>query len=118
MSNLEDANSASSASAYVEMVHAKQEEMPNIAVEHLRTLCQGHVNNALIEWAMVTPRRKCNFIQAVKQAMTQNNLWTHAQETLIKELARYPPTANECGNPDGLLFMLNDVDPRYGDNVH
>ena len=58
MSNLEDTDSASSASSDVEMARFGMEDMSNITVEDLYTLSHGFVNKALIEWAMVTPQRK------------------------------------------------------------
>ena len=100
MSNLRDTDSASSTSSFVEMAQVKQDEMPNTTVKHLRTLCQGHIDNTLIERAMVTPQRKHDFIQAVKQGMTRNNLWLHSEETLMKELASFPPTHDQGGIPD------------------
>ena len=117
MSNLEDTDSASSTSSFEEMALVKQDKMPNITVEHLRTMCQGCVDNALIEWAMVTPQRKCNFIQAVKIAMSKNNLWQHSEDTLMEELACHPPTHEEFGIPND-MFTFNQVDERHGDNVH
>ena len=74
MSNLKDTDSASSDSAFEEMVRIKREEMPNVTKEHLQTLCQRCVDKTLIKWAMENSERKCNFIQAVKHAMTHNNL--------------------------------------------
>ena len=104
MSNLEDTDSASSASTFVEMAHVKPEEMPNVTVEHLEMLCQGHVSRALIVWAMVGPDRKLNFIQAVKHSMAKNNLWMHSQETFMKELAHSVADDN-CGNTESLFWF-------------
>ena len=116
MSNLEDTDSASSASASMDKAIVTKDELPNVTYQHLQTLTQGHVSNALTEWAMVTPERKCEFIQATKAVMTQNNLWTYKDNTLLEELQRHPSTSHGCGDPES-LFTLNDVDPRHGINV-
>ena len=86
MSNLEDTDSASSASSDVEMARFGMEDMSNVTVEDLYTLSHGFVNHALIEWAMVTPQRKFAYIQVLKQAMRQNNLWTCSEDTLTEEI--------------------------------
>ena len=116
MSNLEDTDSASSASSDVEMARFGMEDMSNITVEDLYTLSHGFVNKALIEWAMVTPQRKFAYIQVLKQAMRQNNLWTYSEDTLTEEIQRYPPSDDEWGIPDD-LFTFNDIDDRHGINV-
>ena len=98
------------------MALVKRDEMPNITVEHLRTMCQGCIGNTLIEWAMVTPQCTHNFIQAVKLAMSKNNPWQCSEDTLMEELAGYPPTHEEFGVPDD-MFTFNQVDEHHGDNT-
>ena len=78
-------------------------------------MTQGCVSNALTEWAMVTPERKCEFIQATKAVMIHNNLWTYEENTLLEELKQHPSTSHGHGDPEG-LFTLNDADPRCGIN--
>ena len=116
MSNLEDTDSASSASSDVEMARFVMEDMSKITVEDLYTLSHGFVNRALVEWAMVTPQRKFAYVQVLKQAMRQNNLWTHTEDTLIEEIRRFPPTDDQWGLPDD-LFTFNDIEDRHGINV-
>ena len=113
MSNLEDTDSASSASTWMDKAIVTKDELPRVTYEHLQTLTQGYVSNALTEWAMVTPQRKYNFIQAVKAVMTQNNLWTYEKDSLMEELERHPSFYEDNSDPEG-PFTLNDVDPRHG----
>ena len=115
MSNLEDTDSASSYDTFMEVAHIKREEMPNVTKEHLQILCQGHVDETLINWAMENSQRKCNFIQAVKYAMTHNNLWLCSEHTFWQELARHPPSEETYGRPES-LFIMNSVGDQHEDN--
>ena len=117
MSNLEDTDSASSASTWMDKAIVTKDELPSVTYQHLQTLTHGCVSNVLTEWAVVAPERKCEFIQSVKAVMLQNNLWTYEEDTLLEELQRHPSTSHGHGDPES-LFTLNDVDPRHGINVH
>ena len=117
MSNHEDTDSAPSASTMMDKAIVTKDELPHVTYQHLQTLTQGYVSNALTEWAMVTPERKYEFIQATKAVMIHNNLWTYEENTLLEELKRHSSTSHGCGDPED-LFTLNDADPRYGINVH
>ena len=105
MSNHEDTDSASSASTMMDKAIVTKDELPLVTYQHLQTLTQGHVSNALTEWAMVTPERKYEFIQATKAVMIHNNLWTYEENTLLEELKRHSSTSHGYGDPEDLFTI-------------
>ena len=70
------------------------------------------MDEPLINWAMANSKRKCNFIQAVKYAMTHNNLWLFTEHALWDELEKFPPSHETYGQPEG-LFIMNSVGDRH-----